>query len=404
MSDTVIRVENLSKLYRLGMVGTGTLRHDFNRWWHRIRGKEDPYLKVGESNVRSSKGKSDFIWALKNIDFEVQRGEIIGIFGENGAGKSTLLKLLSRLTGPTTGRIALKGRVATLLEVGVGFHGELTGRENIYLNGSILGMSRSEVSSKLDDIVDFAGVARYIDTPVKRYSSGMYIRLGFSVAAHLQPDIMIVDEVLAVGDINFQKQCLAKLEEMQQQEGRTILFVSHNMHSIQQLCTRGIYLQHGEVAGIGDVDTLVREYVQDVEERTKSFQKVLEYVDVYQHGDKLVITCRYNCPEELDVPHFGFVVSNEHKQPIFGSNPTIEMLDYTVPKNRKSGRIKVTVQEPKLLDGEYYLSVYFGNSGQDFVEDEYSMTFTINNMTKKKQLSPTVVGHAMPVCQWEFTD
>jgi lipopolysaccharide transport system ATP-binding protein len=245
MSNTVIRVENLSKQYRLGQVSTGTISHDVNRWWHRVRGKEDPYLKIGEANDRTTSGNSEYVWALRDINFEVKQGEVLGIIGRNGAGKSTLLKLLSRTTAPTTGSIKIKGRVASLLEVGTGFHPDLSGRENIYLNGAILGMTRQEITRKFDEIVAFAGVERYIDTPVKRYSSGMYVRLAFAVAAHLEPEILIVDEVLAVGDAEFQKKCLGKMKDVSEREGRTVLFVSHNMAAVKQLCTKGLVMQHG---------------------------------------------------------------------------------------------------------------------------------------------------------------
>ncbi|MFZ9295445.1 MAG: ABC transporter ATP-binding protein, partial [Bacteroidia bacterium] len=226
MSDSVIKVENLGKQYHLGQVGTGTITHDLNRWWHRLRGKEDPYLKIGETNDTTKKGKSDLVWALRDINFDVKQGEVLGIIGKNGAGKSTLLKILSRVTSPTVGEIKVKGRIASLLEVGTGFHPELTGRENIFLNGAIMGMSKQEISSKFDEIVDFSGVERYIDTPVKRYSSGMYVRLAFAVAAHLEPEILIVDEVLAVGDAEFQKKCMGKMKDVSG-AGRTVLFVSH---------------------------------------------------------------------------------------------------------------------------------------------------------------------------------
>ena len=232
MSKTVIKVENLSKQYKLGDIGTGSLGHDINRWWYKVRGKEDPYLQIGDANDRTQKGSSDYVWALKDINFEVKQGEVLGIIGRNGAGKSTLLKILSKTTAPTTGSVKIKGRIASLLEVGTGFHPELSGRDNIYLNGAILGMTKREITRKFDEIVDFAGVERYIDTPVKRYSSGMYVSLAFGVAAHLEPEILIVDEVLAVGDAEFQKKCLGKMKDVSVNDGRTVLFVSHNMAAI----------------------------------------------------------------------------------------------------------------------------------------------------------------------------
>ena len=242
--STVIKVENLSKQYRLGSIGTGTLTHDVQRWWASIRGKEDPFLKIGDENRRDGKGGSDYVWSLKDINFDVQQGEVLGIIGKNGAGKSTLLKLLTKVTAPTTGSVKIRGRVASLLEVGTGFHPELTGRENIFLNGAILGMTKQEVKNKFDEIVDFSGIEKYIDTPVKRYSSGMYVRLAFAVAAHLEPEILIIDEVLAVGDAEFQKKCLGKMKAIGK-EGRTILFVSHNIQAIESLCDRVILLNNG---------------------------------------------------------------------------------------------------------------------------------------------------------------
>ena len=259
MSDIVIKVENVGKQYRLGKVGTGTLSHDLNRWWASVRGKEDPYLKIGDANDRTKKGNSEFVWALKDINFEVKRGEVLGIIGKNGAGKSTLLKILSRVTAPTTGDIKAKGRIASLLEVGTGFHPELSGRENIFLNGAILGMSKQEIKSKFDEIVDFSGVERYIDTPVKRYSSGMYVRLAFAVAAHLEPEILIVDEVLAVGDSEFQKKCLGKMKDVSGQ-GRTVLFVSHNMAAVKGLCSTGIVLEQGTVKFNGSSEEAINYY------------------------------------------------------------------------------------------------------------------------------------------------
>ena len=243
----ILKIENISKQYRLGLVGTGTLTHDLNRFWHSIRGKDDPYLKIGAVNDRNAKATTDYVWALQDIDFEVNQGEVLGIIGKNGAGKSTLLKILSRVTSPTTGVIKTKGRIASLLEVGTGFHPELTGRENIYLNGAILGMTKLEIVSKIDEIVEFSGCELYIDTPVKRYSSGMTVRLAFAVAAHLEPDILIIDEVLAVGDAEFQKKAIGKMQDISKGEGRTVLFVSHNMAAVKSLCSRGIVLENGKL-------------------------------------------------------------------------------------------------------------------------------------------------------------
>lgn len=256
-----LKAENISKQYRLGEVGTGTLSHDLNRFWHKLRGKEDPYLKIGEANDRTTKGDSDYVWSLRDVNFEINQGDAVGIIGRNGAGKSTLLKLLSKVTKPTTGKIYTNGRIASLLEVGTGFHPEMTGRENVFLNGAILGMTKKEIKRKFDEIVDFSGVERYIDTPVKRYSSGMYVRLAFAVAAHLESEILIVDEVLAVGDADFQKKCLAKMSQVTKGEGRTILFVSHNMAAIKTLCNRGILLDTGKVTFQGNIDDAVLRYL-----------------------------------------------------------------------------------------------------------------------------------------------
>lgn len=257
-----LKAEDISKQYRLGQVGTGTISHDLNRFWHQIRGKEDPYLKIGETNDRSQKGMSEYVWSLKDINFEIEQGDAVGIIGKNGAGKSTLLKLLSKVTKPTTGKIFTNGRIASLLEVGTGFHPEMTGRENVFLNGAILGMTRKEISRKFDEIVDFSGVERYIDTPVKRYSSGMYVRLAFAVAAHLESEILIVDEVLAVGDNEFQKKCLGKMDQVNQGEGRTVIFVSHNMGTISSLCKNTILLKNGNLVNFGNTHSIIDEYLR----------------------------------------------------------------------------------------------------------------------------------------------
>ena len=261
MKDIILKAENISKQYRLGLVGTGTLSHDLNRWWYQLRGKEDPYLKIGDTNDRSTKGTSDYVWALQDINFEVERGEVLGIIGKNGAGKSTLLKILSKVTAPTTGSIKCRGRIASLLEVGTGFNGEMTGRENIFLNGAILGMTKKEITSKLDEIIDFSGCERYIDTPVKRYSSGMTVRLAFAVAAFLEPEILVIDEVLAVGDAEFQKKAIGKMQDISRQGGRTVLFVSHNLLAVKSLCTKGILMEHGKIIKIGGINEVVDYYL-----------------------------------------------------------------------------------------------------------------------------------------------
>ena len=259
-----IEFNKVSKLYRLGLVSSGTLSDDLKRWWQmNVLGKEDPFMKVGSVNDRSKAADSQYVWALKDIDFKVEQGDVVGIIGKNGAGKSTLLKLLSKVTGPTAGTIRAKGRIASLLEVGTGFHGELTGRENIYMNGTILGMTKKEIDSKIDEIVDFSGCERYIDTPVKRYSSGMTVRLGFAVAAHLDPEILVVDEVLAVGDAEFQKKAIGKMKDVSKGEGRTVLFVSHNMASVQRLCKHGVLLANGQIQFMGTTADTIHTYLSD---------------------------------------------------------------------------------------------------------------------------------------------
>jgi lipopolysaccharide transport system ATP-binding protein len=260
MSDIAIKVEDVGKLYRLGEVGTGTLGQDLKRWWAVTRGNEDPFAIIGETNDRTTKGESDFVWALSNINFEVKQGEILGIIGRNGAGKSTLLKLLSKVTQPTKGNIKIKGRIASLLEVGTGFHPDLTGRENVFLNGAILGMTKREIKRKFDEIIDFAGVERYVDTPVKRYSSGMYVRLAFAVAAYLESEILIIDEVLAVGDAEFQKKCIGKIDSVSK-GGRTVLFVSHHMGTIAQLCKSAMLMQKGTIVSKGATADVIEMYL-----------------------------------------------------------------------------------------------------------------------------------------------
>lgn len=318
---TAIEFDHVGKQYRLGLVSTKTLSHDLNRWWQTsVLGKEDPYLKIGETNDRSTTGNSEYVWALKDIDFKVEQGDVVGIIGKNGAGKSTLLKLLSKVTGPTVGTIRARGRIGSLLEVGTGFHGEMTGRENIYMNGAIIGMKKSEIDRKLDEIIDFSGCERYIDTPVKRYSSGMTVRLGFAVAAHLEPEILVVDEVLAVGDAEFQKKAIGKMRDISKGEGRTVLFVSHNMTSIKSLCQHGIILQNGQILDIGDIDPIVSRYLRGDNEidNHKSFdvgaignkgfhlleigikKKGSDFSGVMRMDDDLELVMRYRLDRPID--------------------------------------------------------------------------------------------------------
>lgn len=336
--STVIEFNDISKLYRLGLVSTRTLSHDLNRWWATsIMGKEDPYLTIGSVNDRSKAADSEYVWALRNIDFKVEQGDVVGIIGKNGAGKSTLLKILSKITSPTTGTIKAKGRIGSLLEVGTGFHPEMTGRENIYLNGAILGMTKPEIAKKIDEIVDFSGCAMYIDTPVKRYSSGMRVRLGFAVAAHLDPEILVVDEVLAVGDAEFQKKAIGKMQDVSKGEGRTVLFVSHNMTSVKALCKRGVILKDGMLVDDGEIDSIVSHYLRgdnavanyktwdQPEISNKGFElleigirkKGGDYQDVIRMDQEMELIIRYRLKEAKDPFWITFHMKNEQGNKIF---------------------------------------------------------------------------------------
>lgn len=338
--STAIEFNNISKQYRLGLVSTKTISHDLNRWWTTtILRKEDPYLKIGETNDRTSKGESQYVWALRDIDFKVEPGDVVGIIGKNGAGKSTLLKLLSKVTAPTTGTICAKGRIGSLLEVGTGFHPEMTGRENIFMNGAILGMNKSEIKRKLDEIIDFSGCERYIDTPVKRYSSGMMVRLGFAVAAHLDPEILVVDEVLAVGDAEFQKKAIGKMQDVSKGEGRTVLFVSHNMTSIKSLCKHGIILQNGKLIDAGDIDPIVTHYLRgdsaidnykiwDEPKLKNGGFELLEigvrpkggqYTDVMRVTDDLEIVIRYRITQPKENFWITMHLKNEQGERLFST-------------------------------------------------------------------------------------
>lgn len=306
-SEIILQAKNISKQYRLGVVGTGTISHDLNRWWSKLRGKGDPYLKIGETNKRGEKGESEYVWAIQDINFEVKRGEVLGIIGKNGAGKSTLLKILSRVTSPTTGEIKTKGRIASLLEVGTGFHPEMTGRENIYLNGAILGMTKAEIKAKLNVIIDFSGCIRFIDTPVKRYSSGMKVRLAFAVAAHLEPDILVIDEVLAVGDAEFQKKAIGKMQDISNSDGRTVLFVSHNMAAVRSLCTRGMLLENGKISSIGSIDNIIEAYLDKdliknkLNVKNRSGNGIVRVSDISVSGKTNVMPPESGQPFKIDI-------------------------------------------------------------------------------------------------------
>ena len=375
-NDIILKVENLSKQYRLGVVGTGTLSHDLNRLWARVRGKEDPYLKIGAVNDRSATASSDYVWALKDINFDVKRGEILGIIGKNGAGKSTLLKILSRVTAPTTGSIKTRGRIASLLEVGTGMHPELTGRENVYLNGAILGMTKAEIASKIDEIIEFSGCEMYIDTPVKRYSSGMRVRLGFAVAAFLEPDILVVDEVLAVGDAEFQKKAIGKMQDISNTSGRTVLFVSHNMTAVKNLCTRTIIIDCGAIIADGSTIDVIGKYLNNSIEYkynyiSNNIDKSLNFVQEVeiittdknyyqdQFGD-LTLKFILNIAIPLQNAALSYqIVDNE------GKNVIHELLlndEQQFGNNKGEVTIISQIKKLSLYPGNYKLNVFFADN------------------------------------------
>ena len=395
MPDTVISVENISKQYRLGEVGTGTISHDLNRWWHKLRGKEDPYLKIGQTNDRTIKGTSEYVWALQDVNFAVKRGEVLGIIGRNGAGKSTLLKILSRVTTPTTGEIKIKGRIASLLEVGTGFNPEMTGRDNIYLNGAILGMRKREIDRKFDEIVDFSGVERYIDTPVKRYSSGMYVRLAFAVAAHLEPEILIVDEVLAVGDAEFQKKCLGKMKDVAG-HGRTILFVSHNMGAVRTLCNSGILLKNGALAFAGSIDTVTSAYLEAGVERSPSHTIFLakptgrtaiwmESVSILcngmpssflETGDKLSLAIKFRSNDPIEKPIIGYLIrSSRGENAVNANNYFLKSSQYQ--KAVMEGMIICELGDLPLMSGSYSVSFWLCRNPHEQHHVEDVLHFTV---------------------------
>lgn len=389
MAATVIRVENLSKQYRLGEIGTGALSHDLKRWWYQLRGKPDPFAKIGEVNDRATKGSSDYVWALQDINFEVKQGEVLGIIGKNGAGKSTLLKILSKTTTPTTGSVKIKGRIASLLEVGTGFHPELSGRENIFLNGAILGMTKREIKAKFDEIVDFSGVERYIDTPVKRYSSGMYVRLAFAVAAFLESEVLIVDEVLAVGDIEFQKKCIGRMSDISARQGRTVLFVSHNMSAVQKLCTQACLLDKGRFVMSGDVKSIVGKYVSELALGGRFFKEIDEsrraqlvelYVAEVREEDLIFSTTIY-ASQSIDISIDMQILDSVGDNVGFASVGTF---DYGKMLSLQSGEneIMLSLDTSSLAEGNYICSIDLTKPNIEYYDrNEKCLSFEI---VKKK--------------------
>lgn len=374
--STAIEFDHVGKQYRLGLVSTKTLSHDLNRWWQTaVLKKDDPYLKIGDTNDRATAGHSEYVWALRDIDFKVEQGDVVGIIGKNGAGKSTLLKLLSKVTGPTVGTIRARGRIGALLEVGTGFHPEMTGRENIYMNGAIMGMSKAEVSRKLDAIIDFSGCERYIDTPVKRYSSGMTVRLGFAVAAHLDPEILVVDEVLAVGDAEFQKKAIGKMQDVSKGEGRTVLFVSHNMASIKKLCHTGVLLKNGNVDYIGEVNSAVDYYLKDnafvpnrIIDSLKKYTNELKVESIFINGQDGNSIKLGSLSTDITVEIHGMVYSDlriELEAPFYDSNQVL--IAYYCPCHTlgrsteyKKGKfhIKETIHLPeRITHGSFFMNL-----------------------------------------------
>lgn len=416
MSRAVIEINHLSKQYRLGQVGTTTLSDDVKRWLYRLRGKEDPFLKVGEENDRAVKGESKYVWALRDINFSVNQGDVLGIIGNNGAGKSTLLKILSRTTAPTLGEYKIKGRVASLLEVGTGFHPDLTGRENVFLNGAILGMTKAEIKSSFDEIVAFSGVERYIDTPVKRYSSGMYVRLAFAVAAHLNPEILIVDEVLAVGDLDFQKKCLGKMKDVSRQ-GRTVLFVSHNLSAVKSLCNKAALIEKGKLHEIGQTEKVIttyltRNYSESSLERDFSLLdvhaangfKLLGYKlqlsdagDIIYLSTEIEIKLRFSLTESLPSFFVGVHVNNIYDECAF--------ITTSDPAAVSMGTHEYSFKVPAyfLNDKSYVLHVYFVKNSNDVLyKAEGLIKFDVNDIPRKEgQFMGEYIGLVRPSLTWQ---
>lgn len=408
----VIKVENLYKQYRLGQVSTGSIAHDLNRWWHTVRGKDDPYEKITGVNNREESGSNDYVWALQDINFSVKQGEVLGIIGRNGAGKSTLLKILSKVTSPTKGNIKVKGRIVSLLEVGTGFHPELTGRENIFLNGAILGMTKSEIRFKFDEIVAFSGVEKYIDTPVKRYSSGMYVRLAFAVAAHLEPEILIVDEVLAVGDAEFQKKCLGKMKDVSNQ-GRTVIFVSHNLVAVKSLCQRGILMERGGITFNGTADEAVEHYIKanaaqlnpvvtfddptqaPGNEFIKINQVAVNPVNPFITDDVQLDFSFWNYSSDSSV-FLAFDLLDLHEEVVFGSGFKFESGENQLCKG------SCFIPKDLLNDGVYTINLYFNSAEMRLLFNVSSIiSFEVADKERNYSYFGKINGAVRPKLEWQ---
>ena len=420
---TAIEFNHVGKQYRLGLVSTGTISHDLNRWWQTaILRREDPYLKIGSVNDRTAKADSDYVWALRDIDFKVEQGDVVGIIGKNGAGKSTLLKLLSKVTGPTVGTIRARGRIASLLEVGTGFHQEMTGRENIFMNGAILGMTKAEIAAKLDEIVDFSGCERYLDTPVKRYSSGMMVRLGFAVAAHLDPEILVVDEVLAVGDAEFQKKAIGKMQDVSKGEGRTVLFVSHNMASVKSLCKSGLLLENGMVKYRGSIQDTIdmyigeggsseNQYFEDLSTapgndvvRIKSFEILpLDGSSQITIETGILFRLKFMCYKENTMLDTDIAVSSMDDITIFQMGRVLGQIG---EKDSKKGMYTVEFKlDPYTINaGRYKLELWFGENQRYVVYSGFEQCFEVENSLADMGFNQSVMpGFLRPKNDFKIT-
>lgn len=390
--EKALIVENVGKMYRLGTVGTGTLSHDLNRFWHKVRGKDDPYAVVGQENNRTRSSENPYVWALKDINFSLNQGEVLGIIGKNGAGKSTLLKILSNITSPTTGQIKINGRIASLLEVGTGFHPELTGKENIYLNGAILGMKQHEIKSKFDEIVDFSGCERYLDTPVKRYSSGMYVRLAFAVAAHLESEILIVDEVLAVGDAEFQKKCIGKMQDVSK-KGKSVIFVSHDMNAIYRLCPNSALMHQGRIQFIDKTEVAIKHYFNQMSNNTMEDVKRIgngrvrvqslrttdgkdSFQNVYQSGNSIFIEMNVKAFDDVPNLHYAITLKNMLGSPVTSAWTLFENNVQKI-KNGEEKMVKFEFKNLSLVPGEYTILSYINYGNEVFEMIEQAGSFSI---------------------------